>query len=214
MGDMYLLLSFRAVRDYVFAEELMYLESRHPNLHVRVLVSQDPDTPWNGLRGQITRDVIAEFVPNLTRGPVMLCGPGPMKTAMRATLVGMGVPNEDVLQEEFVSRPPVESAPFDGAPGLETRRGPLAESAAQVVFTRTGRTIDITADRSLLEGAEEHGIDLPYECRSGICGQCKTHLRSGRVRMDVQDALSSRDRAAGFILACQAHALGNLEVEA
>jgi ferredoxin-NADP reductase/DMSO/TMAO reductase YedYZ heme-binding membrane subunit len=212
MGEMYLLLSVRAVRDYVFADELTYLQSRHPNLHVRVLVSQDPDTPWNGLRGQITRDVIAEFVANLTRGPVMLCGPGPMMTAMRAILVGMGVPNDEVLQEEFVSRPPVESAADADAPSLGAPD--VAASGAQVAFTRTGRTIDVLADQSLLEAAEDNGIDLPFECRSGICGQCKTHLRSGRVRMDVQDALSAADRAAGFILACQAHALGNLEVEA
>ena len=32
--------------------------------------------------------------------------------------------------------------------------------------------------------------------------------------MDVQDALTAADRAAGLILACQAHALTNLEVEA
>ena len=74
-GEMYLLFSVRAVRDVVFREELAYLQARFPNLHVRAIVSQDPDTPWDGARGTITREVIADFVPDLTHGPVMLCGP-------------------------------------------------------------------------------------------------------------------------------------------
>ncbi len=111
-GEIFLLLSIRAVRDFAFADELGYLQSRFPNLRVRVLVSQDRDTPWHGERGQITGDVITSFVPNLSRGPVMLCGPDPMMTAMRALLVGMGVPDAEVIQEAFISRPPVPlSAP-------------------------------------------------------------------------------------------------------
>lgn len=214
-GEIYFLLSIRAVRDYVFSDELRYLRSRFPNLHTCVLVSQDPDTPWDGLRGQISRDVIAGFVPNLSSGPVMLCGPGPMMTAMRRILVGMGVPDGDVLQEEFVSRPPVESVSSMSAAGDVTADAIDATGdVLSVSFVRAGRTIELAPDRSILEGAEENGIDLPFECRSGICGQCKTRLRSGRVRMDVQDALTSIDRAKGFILACQAHALTTLEVDA
>jgi len=32
--------------------------------------------------------------------------------------------------------------------------------------------------------------------------------------MDVQDALSAGDRVKGFVLACQAHALSHVEVNA
>jgi hypothetical protein len=94
---MYLMFSVRAVRDVVFREELAYLQARFLNLHVRIFVSQDPDTAWDGPRGQITRDAIADFVPDFRQGPVMLCGPAPMMTAMRQTLVAMGVPDAEVL---------------------------------------------------------------------------------------------------------------------
>jgi ferredoxin len=139
-----------------------------------------------------------------------------MMTAMRATLVGMGVPDKDVWQEEFVSRPdPVEPAAgaVDVAPAVD-EGAPGDSPTASLAFRRSGATVDLPADRTVLEAAEEHGIDLPFECRSGICGQCKTQLVAGRVRMDIQDALSAGDRAKGFILACQAHALTNIEVDA
>ncbi|MEO8482773.1 MAG: 2Fe-2S iron-sulfur cluster-binding protein [Acidobacteriota bacterium] len=215
-GEIYLLFSVRAVRDVVFRDELEYLQARFPRLHAQVLVSADPDTPWNGPRGHITRDAIASVVPNLTCGPVLVCGPPPMMTAMRQTLVGMGVPDADVWQEEFVSRPDVvEAATGDLATAGPADGGTVRDAvSASLAFRRTGTTVDVTAEQTILEAAEEHGIDLPFECRSGICGQCKTQLVSGQVRMDVQDALSTSDRAKGFILACQAHALTNVEVDA
>jgi ferredoxin-NADP reductase/DMSO/TMAO reductase YedYZ heme-binding membrane subunit len=213
-GEIDLLFSVKVVRDFVFREELAYLQSRFPNLRVRVLVSRDPETPWDGPRGQITRDVIAGFVPDLNRGPVLLCGPDSMMTAMRAILVGMGVPDAEVLQEAFVSPSAVEPAPAATAAPLGSEEPLVDGASASILFTRARRTAELPPDQTVLEAAEGAGVDIPFECRSGICGQCKTHLVTGRVVMDVQDALSAADVAKGFILACQARAVRNVEVEA
>jgi ferredoxin-NADP reductase len=210
-GEIYLLFSVRLVRDVVFREELAYLERRFPNLHVRVCVSRDPDTAWDGVRGQIMRETIAAFVPHLTHGPVLLCGPDAMMVAVRAVLVGMGVPDAEVLQEEFFSPPAADTSAVNGA----AVEAPLEDGAtATIRFTRAGKTADLPREQSILEAAEEAGIEIPFECRSGICGQCKTQLIAGRVTMDVQDALTAADRARGLILACQAHALRDVEVDA
>ena len=66
----------------------------------------------------------------------------------------------------------------------------------------------------MLEAAEDAGVAIPSECRSGICGQCKTTLVAGQVAMEVQDALTASERARGLILACQARPLCPIEVEA
>lgn len=55
---------------------------------------------------------------------------------------------------------------------------------------------------------------MPFECRAGICGQCKTRLLKGSVTMAVEDALSPGDKAKGFILACQAHARSDIAIDA
>jgi ferredoxin len=75
---------------------------------------------------------------------------------------------------------------------------------ANIVFKRTGRTGELPSDVTVLEAAENAGVEIPFECRSGICGQCKTTLISGQVTMDTEDALTSSDRSRGLILACQA----------
>lgn len=212
-GEIYLLFSVRAVRDIAFRDELMYLQTRCPNLHVNAIVSADPDTPWDGRRGQITRELIAECVPNLAGARVLLCGPPPMMTAMRQILVGMGVPDADVHQEAFVSRPPVEETSPD-TEGAAVDVAPIDGTVANVAFRRSGQTVELPADQTVLEVAEDAGVAIPFECRSGVCGQCKTRLVSGRVRMEVQDALTAADRAKGLILACQARAFRDIEVEA
>jgi glycine betaine catabolism B len=216
-GEIYLLFSVRTVRDIAFRDELAYLQARFSNLRVQVLVSQDRETPWEGARGQITRDVIAELVPGLTRGPVMLCGPDPMMQAMRRILVEMGVPDAEVFQEAFVSPPAAElgddarsaTSSVGWASGDEVDAAP-----ATVVFRRAGKATEVGAGQTVLEAAEDAGVDIPFECRSGICGQCKTPLLSGQVRMESEDALSASDRSRGLILACQAHALRDVVIDA
>lgn len=196
-GSIYLVYAVRSRADVIFGDELATLARRFPNLHVCITLSGDEAPGWDGPRGRVSRALVEEFVPGLTRGPVLVCGPAPMMAAVRRLLVDeLGVPDADVHEEAFVS--PVASsaraAPADAGVPVD----------AVVQFQRAGRRIDLPAGLTVLDGAADAGITLPSECRSGICGQCKTRLISGRVVMDVQDALTPADRARGLVLACQA----------
>ncbi len=211
----------RTVADIAFRDELTWLASRFVNLHVRIMVTRDPQpaaADAGGLvaPGQITAETIATFVPDLRTGPVFLCGPAPMMTAMRETLVALGVADADIREEAFVSRPQV----IDGGAGeaaaddAVTVGALLPDGDTAIVFRRAGCTVDAAPGQTVLEAAEHAGVAIPFECRAGICGQCKTPLVSGRVAMEVQDALSAADRARGLILACQARALQPIEIDA
>jgi len=197
-GDIYLLYSVRTPADVAFKEELEYLQKRHANLHVDVVVSSD--------RGHITKEIVDKMIPGLKNGPVMLCGPDPMMTAMRKLFVDIGVPDAEIHQEAFISTPPMDAAVAADEP-LEP--GQLAN----IRFDRAGKTAEQT-ELTVLEAAEEVGVSLPFECRSGICGQCKCRLVSGKVVMEVQDALTQQDRAKGLILACQARPTRDVVIDA
>lgn len=201
-GQIYLVFSVRKKIDIVFANELADLAARFPNLHTLITLTNDPDADWSGARGQIDADKLRAFVPDLTHGPVMLCGPEKMMDAMRALLVGIGVPDAEIHQEAFISVPVADPS----APPAE-----LAEELPDGVipnlsFRKSGINAEQPPDLSVLDVAEDAGVDIPFECRSGVCGQCKVRLVSGRVKMETQDALSHGDRAKGLVLACQAHA--------
>lgn len=210
-GDMYLVFSVRQRKDIIFEQELAQLQARSPNLHVTITLTNDPDATWDGARGQIDEALLRGVIPDFTRGPVMLCGPDPMMTAMRKLLVGMGIPDAEVHQEEFTAPPPMSMA--DAAAAEEVAL-PVDGQVPSVTFARSDRKAEAPAELTVLEVAEECGIAIPFECRSGICGQCKTKLVSGKVQMEVQDALTSADRAKGLILACQARAAKDVVVDA
>ncbi|HET7504703.1 MAG TPA: ferric reductase-like transmembrane domain-containing protein [Kofleriaceae bacterium] len=224
-GSIYLLFSVRRLTDIVFREELDYLSARFPNLHVLVTLTGEPDAAWQGERGQITRAMVARFVPDLRRGPILVCGPDPMMAAMRRLLVDeIGIPAPEVLEEAFVSPPaaserdPGAATPGEAPASAGADPGPVlaasAGEAASVTFQRAGKSAELSPELTVLEAAEDAGVAIPFECRSGICGQCKTRLISGTVTMEVQDALTAIDRSRRLILACQARAVGDVVVDA
>lgn len=205
-GDIYLLFSVKRRADIVFRDELAHLQQRFPNLHVRITLTADGDESWTGARGQITPQLVRDFVPAIT-GPVLVCGPDAMMTAMRALFAELGVADAQILQEAFVSPTSTDEAVAPDAPVDDATPG-------TVQFQRTGTSVDAPRSLTILECAEEASVQIPFECRSGVCGQCKTKLVSGRVTMDAQDALTASDRAKGLVLACQARAVRDVVVDA
>jgi ferredoxin len=83
-----------------------------------------------------------------------------------------------------------------------------------VQFATSGTSASVEEGQTLLEAAEDVGVEIPFDCRSGICGQCKTKLLRGRVVMDVQDALTADDRKNRLVLACQARPVRDVVVDA
>ncbi|MFJ3051445.1 PDR/VanB family oxidoreductase [Pseudomonas nitroreducens] len=69
--------------------------------------------------------------------------------------------------------------------------------AFQVTLARSGATIDVSPDQSLLEAAEAAGHEIPYLCRGGACGMCETNVLEldGEI-LHTDDWLSDEDKAA------------------
>jgi ferredoxin len=83
-----------------------------------------------------------------------------------------------------------------------------------IAFKRSGKSSALQPGQTMLDAAEANGVEIDNSCRSGQCGLCKVKLLSGAVTMDCEDALSPDEKRQGFILACQARATANIEVEA
>ena len=65
------------------------------------------------------------------------------------------------------------------------------------------RTFEVPSGTLLLDAALASGVILPYSCRTGRCGTCKTKVRSGRTRpILIESALSETELAEGWILTC------------
>lgn len=225
LGDIYFLYGARSTQEFIFREELEYLQKRHANLHIAATMSRAEGTAWMGASGPVSKEFIARAVPDMARRRVHLCGPPPMMEAVKAALAELGMPKEQVRTEAF--GPARGVAPGTPAPlpapalGLAPTPAPAAAAGAvpriattEVRFTKSGKTGPLAPDQSVLEAAEAIGVPIDYSCRVGICGTCKVPLLEGKVTMEVEEGLPPDEKARGIILACQAKSVGNLVVEA
>src|SRR6185503_2151702 len=57
---------------------------------------------------------------------------------------------------------------------------------------------------TVLEAAEDAGLELPYSCRAGVCSTCRTRVVRGAVTMMTNYALEPWEVAASYVLCCQA----------
>jgi NAD(P)H-flavin reductase/ferredoxin len=66
------------------------------------------------------------------------------------------------------------------------------------------------AEQTLLEGALAAGYEIPYSCRSGICGSCRAQVVAGEVSGGQGGGLSEEERLGGYTLLCQARPCSDL----
>jgi CDP-4-dehydro-6-deoxyglucose reductase, E3 len=85
----------------------------------------------------------------------------------------------------------------------------------RVSLANTGRDFSAARGQSVLDAALSSGLNLPHSCKSGSCSSCKARLLAGEIEYPFGKplGLSDAEVAAGFILMCQARALGDLTIE-
>ena len=228
-GEIVLLYCFRQPQDFIFREEFEYLQRRNPNLRVIAAVTRRGQTPWIGLEGRFTREIIAYSLPKISTYRIHLCGPPPMMEGIRGILLELGVAKDQIKTEAFGTdqrKPAGAARPVTGIAAIDAPSTaalkvngilPAAVSAARtptVAFTLSGKSAPMPPGRTLLEAAEGAGVNIDYSCRVGTCGTCKTKLVSGSVTMEVDEGLDPGEREQGWILACQAKATADIAVEA
>ncbi|GAA1016433.1 ferredoxin [Acrocarpospora pleiomorpha] len=122
---------------------------------------------------------------------VYCCGPEPLLAAIgeRARARGFGPPRI----ERF--RPVQVAAPEGG------------ERAIEVVCGRSGVTVRVGGDSTILAALEAAGVPVPSSCREGICGTCETAVLDGIP--DHRDSLLTEgEREAGeTMMICCSRAL-------
>jgi len=124
--------------------------------------------------------------PNVRSGDaIYCCGPVPMMDLIAARV--RSEPGVELHAERFSAAPVVDGRPF------------------RIRLARTGRIVDVAADRTALDAVL--GVDprTPYSCRQGFCGTCAVHVSDGEV--DHRDnLLTQEERDAGTMLLCVSRA--------
>jgi benzoate/toluate 1,2-dioxygenase reductase component len=67
------------------------------------------------------------------------------------------------------------------------------------------RIIDCDADEKVSDAAFRQKINVPMDCRDGVCGTCKCKAERGAYELGfyLEDAMTEDEAAAGMVLTCQ-----------
>jgi ferredoxin-NADP reductase len=116
---------------------------------------------------------------------VYACGPERMLQAVEESCAAW--PPGSLHVERFAAKPAEEGA---------------AATTFEVVCQRSGITVAVPADRTILEVVQEAGVNALSSCLEGVCGTCETAVVEGSP--DHRDSLLSEDeKAAGdFMMIC------------
>jgi ferredoxin-NADP reductase/DMSO/TMAO reductase YedYZ heme-binding membrane subunit len=209
----YFVNALRTSSDLIYEAELRHLAEQFTNVKMLHFYSQSPSNlpyqsksdRWQERTGYINAQELDEFIPDISKLPIFLCGPDAMMLAVRQSLVMLGVSDKQISTEEFVSASSTTGTITEDIEPYQGYESSALDYHVTIVFSDSGRTVKIDSSTTILEAAEQADVSLPWECRSGICGQCKVRCESGRVKMTTREAITNDEIDEGFILACQSH---------
>ncbi len=79
-----------------------------------------------------------------------------------------------------------------------------------VTLSRSGKHLEVPAERSILEVLRANDIRAPSSCESGTCGSCRTHLIAGDV--EHRDRVLREDEHHNQIMICVSRAKNDVLV--
>lgn len=67
------------------------------------------------------------------------------------------------------------------------------------------RVIQCADDEKVTEAAFRQKINIPMDCRDGVCGTCKCFAEQGKYELEfyLDDAMTEDEAAEGYVLTCQ-----------
>ena len=193
----------RSASGMLFREALEELKDRFiERLSVfHVISGEEQDIPilHGRLDGEKVRVLLRSLVSWQVVDHVFICGPSGMSEDIEATCRAIGIGENRIHVERFVSE-------FGGKPRPKMVVPPTAppKAFAALIIDGKRREVPIAEGEAILDAALRAGVDLPFACKGGMCSTCRARLVEGKAQMEVNYSLEPWELEKGFILTCQA----------
>ncbi|MEO6694393.1 MAG: 2Fe-2S iron-sulfur cluster-binding protein [Ignavibacteria bacterium] len=198
----------------IFRDELIKLQSIHPERFKLFFTIINSSDTWSGLNGMINGADLLKLIKDNTGGKpkeaeYFICGPVEMMDKIKIDLVGQGIDQKKIHIEYFTA--PVHAEEFIP---VTDDQDETKERKVHILLDGEEHFVNVNPGDNILNSAIKADLDPPFSCKSGICTTCRAKLYSGKVRMDEREGLSDSEVEEGYILTCQSHPLtDNVKLE-
>lgn len=166
---------FYGVRDateQLMADQLEQLARRHDWLRLEVCQSRPGNGGAPSGARRIDLALLRERLPNSSYD-YYLCGPPAFMQDIHAGLSEWGVPDYRIHFEAF--------GPASVGSLADPSTLPVGAAAVRFAASDVEAVWRRDSELTLLELAEDKGVQIPFGCRAGSCGTCATRLLAGAV---------------------------------
>jgi len=196
LKDATLLFYVRNHSELLFSQDLQAY--KNAGLHCKIIYTEES--------GHISEQHLKTNVPDFKNGESYICGPREMIQSTVELLCNADVAAEHIHFEYF-GQAPIEALDLN-----EEDFEP--DEAIQVDYLSSQKQVKFNPDgipKTLLELAEQEGLQPTSGCRMGICHQCICKKKQGRVYNTKTKQYS--DSGAEEIQLCVSVPIGNVELE-
>ncbi|MEJ6979126.1 2Fe-2S iron-sulfur cluster-binding protein [Pedobacter sp. P351] len=192
----HLIYSNRNERDALFLEEIENLSKNSKNLNLINLFSE-PDFRKHeqGRLSNINTETLINRLLKFEKGNAafLLCGPFSYMRMLNFTIGLMHFKKENIRKENFL--PEVMSS------GRVVHQI-FPETTVQIDFYGNKELVTVHSGENILDAALKQGLNLPYSCKGGVCGNCAAKCKSGHIYMSINEVLTDADIKEGWVLTC------------
>ncbi len=191
---------------HAFRDAILALGEENPNLHIHYKYSRPrpEDEGFYHSQGYVDKELLeTKIIPEIqqiygaSNAEYFLCGSPKFMDSLRNGLGELGVTEEQVFFESFS-----KGGATKGNTKPVTNNSSELDSA-EIVCAASGKTLTWQkGNGTILDFAEENGINPPYSCRQGICLTCMSELQEGEVEY-VEPPTNEPDAGNVLICICQ-----------
>jgi len=185
----------------IFLKPLQELQKIFPlRFHLKLLFSDSADL----FKARLHRERILEFLNQLSvinRNEILfyICGPENYMRLCTYTLRETGIHPNNIKKENFI---------IYTVPKRDTLPPDKEERKVQIHLGRRTHEIIVRYPDSILKAAKKQGVQLPYSCEAGRCGNCVAKCVKGNIWHSYNEVLTEKELQKGLVLTCVGHPVG------
>lgn len=171
----------------IFYEELESLQKSNKS-HLKLI------NHFSEKEGTINKHKLETLIKSSNADEYFLCGPAGFMNLIKTTLIDSGIDKAIIKSEQFTLNTSFNTVSPDAK----------IVSNIKAFINEKEFHFNVLENESLLDAAIRQNINMPFLCKSGICGTCVAHCTQGKIMMnEKQQFLKPDEIASSKVLLCQ-----------